>query len=331
MCNAPGCTSSFDPGEDLPECGDGTRQEFEECDDGNRNAGDGCAASCRAETGWRCEGSPRSECARFDGVTGPTGGTGASGARGEMGSTGTPGPPGPIGPTGSTGPTGPAGGPPGPTGPIGPVGPTGEAGAAGPTGPTGMDGVPGAPGATGPTGATGAAGSTGSRGATGATGAVGPTGPTTALVWRTAAGSLLGLAVGLGHYWNSGRRETLERTVYLLPPASVIWYAWGGNGLDTTGVQFQNPDCTGEAFASWPADRALVVTSGFNGTISYLAKTVPGIVTTPRYSVWSYSPSPGSCIVYSPPVTNNTQRLTALSVPADWQNSNWTLDYATLP
>jgi cysteine-rich repeat protein len=35
----------------LPDCGDGTTQEYEGCDDGNVIDGDGCSATCRIETG----------------------------------------------------------------------------------------------------------------------------------------------------------------------------------------------------------------------------------------------------------------------------------------
>ena len=51
-----------------PVCGDDVRQAGEGCDDGGFVAGDGCSASCTAEAGWTCTGSP-SVCSPICGDT----------------------------------------------------------------------------------------------------------------------------------------------------------------------------------------------------------------------------------------------------------------------
>lgn len=43
-------------------CGDGIRIGREHCDDANSDDGDGCSATCAIETGFQCDGSPRSAC-----------------------------------------------------------------------------------------------------------------------------------------------------------------------------------------------------------------------------------------------------------------------------
>ncbi len=43
-------------------CGDGTVEGNEACDDGNLNSSDGCSSACIVESGWTCNGMPKSQC-----------------------------------------------------------------------------------------------------------------------------------------------------------------------------------------------------------------------------------------------------------------------------
>lgn len=124
----------------------------------------------------------------------------------------------------------------------------------------------------------------------------------------------------------------LGQTVYLLPPAGVVWYIGGGESIDTTSVEFSNPDCTGTAYVTnWWLERALYVRSGTNGNTEYLAKALPGTVTDPRYSRWDVYVSPNRCVVVSPAATSAAYQLTQLNVPQDWNSTPRSLDYVTLP
>jgi cysteine-rich repeat protein len=45
-----------------PICGDGAVDPDEKCDDGGTTPGDGCNATCRAESGWLCDGGEPTHC-----------------------------------------------------------------------------------------------------------------------------------------------------------------------------------------------------------------------------------------------------------------------------
>lgn len=62
------CDSGLEPNATATECisvcGNGTITGAEACDDGNTVDGDGCSATCTAETGWTCTGTIMSDCRR---------------------------------------------------------------------------------------------------------------------------------------------------------------------------------------------------------------------------------------------------------------------------
>jgi cysteine-rich repeat protein len=67
-CCPPGASANTDS-DCMAECGNGKPEQGEECDDGNKNAGDGCTAECKRESGIdqciaQLEGDRLPECAR---------------------------------------------------------------------------------------------------------------------------------------------------------------------------------------------------------------------------------------------------------------------------
>ena len=67
VCSLFGCKENPGGGQNIQEpsgvgiCGDGAWNEGEECDDGNTVDGDGCSASCLAESGYECTGTTCTE------------------------------------------------------------------------------------------------------------------------------------------------------------------------------------------------------------------------------------------------------------------------------
>lgn len=316
-----GCTQAFEPASELPQCGDGQRQEVEECDDGNRSSSDGCSAACKVELGWVCDAS--GPCRRIDTVAGPTGPMGEMGVPGIAGSTGPAGPTGATGPAGPTGATGPAGGPVGPTGPAGP------SGVAGPAGPTGPTGAVGPAGPAGPQGSTGPAGATGATGATGVAGPTGAPGAGNALLWRTASGALLGVAVG-----SISDLVTL-REAYLPPPIAAFIHPAAYPPGVTAPFAFSNSDCTGRAYYR-NAVQVPVIVRVHQGpdqapATSFLGRLGPGPFTRDvRLSDRNNSRSP-ACQPYGSADTSPAYEIVPVSgIPSDW-DSTWTLDYGPAP
>jgi cysteine-rich repeat protein len=328
-----GCTQAFEPASELPQCGDGQRQEVEECDDGNRSSSDGCSAACKVELGWVCDAS--GPCRRINTVAGPTGPMGEMGVPGIAGSTGPAGPTGATGPAGPTGATGPAGGPVGPTGPAGP------SGVAGPAGPTGPTGAVGPAGPAGPQGPTGPAGATGATGATGVAGPTGAPGAGNALLWRTASGALLGVAVGIGAYADNDSPSVFfrwtQRLAFLPPPISALFYQGTPPGVVADYFSYSNADCTGRVFAQSPNEIPVVfpVYGGpaQNPALLFLGRQQAvgqAFTRDPRLSSRVQSRNP-ACQAFGSPDTSPGYEIVPVSgVPADW-DSTWTLDYGPAP
>jgi cysteine-rich repeat protein len=62
------------PAEQGPICGNAKLEADERCDDGNTLPGDGCGATCRAESGWLCDSGEPTKCSSICGdgvVVGP--------------------------------------------------------------------------------------------------------------------------------------------------------------------------------------------------------------------------------------------------------------------
>lgn len=330
-----GCTAPFDPAAELPQCGDGHRQDSEECDDANRSSSDGCSAACRVELGWVCE--PMLPCRRVDAPAGPTG------PAGEMGVPGVAGPTGPTGPTGPAGPPGPSGGPPGPAGPVGPMGPAGPTGPIGPTGAAGSIGPTGPEGRIGPTGPTGPVGNTGPTGPAGATGTVGATGPSqNTLLWRTGSGALLGVALGPTYARYQASSGVFvgawsEQAAFIPSPVSAVLLLACPPELSCNGnIEFSNSDCTGRAYGSRSAYQVPVVFPVDEGSnqsptvrLRKLGVAQP-VVQHQRLSIRNNSLNP-PCQVLPSPDTSPAVELTPVSgIPPDW-NSTWVLDYGPAP
>lgn len=292
------CTQAFDPARDLPACGDGSRQDFEECDDGNRNGGDGCAASCRVEVGWTCEGSPGA-CRRLEPPAGPQGPAGERGPMGEVGETGDRGPAGPQGERGPPGSVGPQGA----LGPAGPVGPVGPEGPRGPEGPAGAQGETGATGPAGPEGPPGVGART--------------------LHWRTSSGAFLGLFLPPSIRLDSDGQEIARCPgFYLPPPDNLLVYPCL---VFESSVEYEGLNCTGRIFAypgSFPSRQYAV-----RPPYGPLSRQGPIEEVVPRLSrrVWF-----GNCETFAMPSTNPIYELLPVSVPNDW-DGEWTLTYDYLP
>jgi hypothetical protein len=140
------------------------------------------------------------------------------------------------------------------------------------------------------------------------------------MIWRTASGAFLGLAIGFGAETAGG--------LYLPPPNNVIYWRTPRVSQPTQ-LRFPAADCQGPAYVGdWSEMHAANVNTVVNGVVTnnYIAKRVGAQL--PMTSNSTYDRMRTACDNYT--ATMPAYELQPIAMPADWE-SVWVLDYATPP